>query len=1080
VGARARERETDLDVSTTAWIAAARSSGGLWLVRIAERERFAPVKVVVVRGRGSGRVRPTTSEEEERSVQESGPPPPPLFSSSPFRPPLAHSRTARRLIVLISFTYTNHTSKRETTGNTDRERRPRPLALPSTANSAPRTRARAPSLSFPNTTAMATPPPRWHPPPGGLPDPPHAGRLCLYNSLVDDKVPFVPQRGAATKRVSWYACGPTVYDSAHMGHARNYVTFDVLRRVLEDYFGYSVLYVMNVTDVDDKIILRARRGHLVEAWRRELLSAGGADASSAASSALAYAREAVAAAAAKQAKKADDLQAMAQAATDGRAKNDLDSAAKNERHKLTRVEQAAQQLGALASSSPIITVDAVLSVAGDQVAERLDAERGAEVRDQSIYRAHAAKYEKEFFEDMDALGVRRPDVTTRVCEYIPEVVAYVQRIVDQGMAYASPGGSVYFDVAAFRAKGHAYGKCKPAAVGVAALASEGEADFATAEKRGAADFALWKASKPGEPSWPSPWGPGRPGWHIECSAMASAVVGGRLDIHSGGEDLKFPHHDNELAQAEAHYHQDGNGGAAAAAAAGAGSGASSAPSAHECCHQWVNYFLHSGHLEIEGLKMSKSLKNFVTVREALTPSSCGGSGFTARQLRLMFLLSPWNRGMSYGESSRQEMRAREAGLKNFFQNVEVALREAEAAERAAGGGGGAEGERPTRWGQAEAALAQAIGEAQDRVYERLCDNVDTPGAMDALAALIKATNLYLAGKEEQQAQQRRRKQQEHGGAANGGGGGEDAAAVAIDDGAIPAQPQLLRKASSYVARILSVFGLIAAPADSAVMSESNMPGAAAAAALVAQLEAQAAGAGAAGAAGGNAAAASAGGAAATAADADAAVAPFLDLFASFRDEVRSLSRANNANKADPSCSPSSSTLATDLLAACDRVRDGALVELGVRLEDRPDGRPSVWKRDDPAALRQEAAERLASQRAALVKKAANLHALKARELDKLSKLAALPSVEQALAEKYSRFEGEGGAPLADKDGAALEGKGLDKARKDWEKAVKLREPLAKKRAEEGEAFLERLRAEVDELAARVSALGGGGGGEEQP
>jgi len=515
--------------------------------------------------------------------------------------------------------------------------------------------------------------------------------------------------------------------------------------------------------------------------------------------------------------------------------------------------------------------------------------------------------------------------------------------------------------------------------------------------------------------------------------------------------LKFPHHDNELAQAEAHYHDGGDGG-------GEG-GQPGQQQQHECCHQWVNYFLHSGHLEIEGLKMSKSLKNFVTVREALTPAAAGGSGFTARQLRLMFLLSPWNRGMSYGESSRQEMRAREAALKNFFQNVEVALREAEAAERASGGVEGSE--RPTRWGRDEAALAQAIGEAQDRVHERLCDNIDTPGAMDALAALIKATNLYLAGKEEQQVQQRRKQQ----GAAAPNGAAADSSTI-IDDSAIPAQPQLLRKASSYVARILSVFGLIAGPADTAVMSEGNMPGAAAAAALIAQLEA-AAMSGGAGAASGGGAAAAAAGASATAADADAAVAPFLDLFASFRDEVRSLSRA----KAPP----------TDLLAACDRVRDGALVDLGVRLEDRPDGRPSVWKRDDPAALRQEAAERAAAQRAAAVKKAANLHALKARELDKFAKLAALPPVNEALADKYTRFEGEGGAPLADKDGAALEGKQLDKARKDWEKAVKLREPLAKKRAEEGDDFLARMQAEVEELAARVAALGGGdgeGGGDE--
>lgn len=126
------------------------------------------------------------------------------------------------------------------------------------------------------------------------------------------------------------------------------------------------------------------------------------------------------------------------------------------------------------------------------------------------------------------------------------------------------------------------------------------------EKRSARDFALWKRSKPGEPSWPSPWSAGRPGWHIECSVMASAILGERADIHSGGIDLKFPHHDNEIAQTEAYYDSD----------------------------NWINYFLHSGHLTISGCKMSKSLKNFITIKEALNRN-------TARQLRIAFLLHAW-------------------------------------------------------------------------------------------------------------------------------------------------------------------------------------------------------------------------------------------------------------------------------------------------------------------------------------------------------------------------------------------------------------------------------------------------------
>jgi cysteinyl-tRNA synthetase len=104
----------------------------------------------------------------------------------------------------------------------------------------------------------------WYPPNGD-----NQGILKLYNSLIDEKVPFVPAAGPGSKQISWYTCGPTVYDSAHMGHARNYVTFDVIRRVLEDYFGYNILYVMNVTDVDDKIILRARRNHLLQQYKQE-------------------------------------------------------------------------------------------------------------------------------------------------------------------------------------------------------------------------------------------------------------------------------------------------------------------------------------------------------------------------------------------------------------------------------------------------------------------------------------------------------------------------------------------------------------------------------------------------------------------------------------------------------------------------------------------------------------------------------------------------------------------------------------------------------------------------------------------
>ena len=157
---------------------------------------------------------------------------------------------------------------------------------------------------------------------------------------------------------------------------------------------------------------------------------------------------------------------------------------------------------------------------------------------------------------MESLNILPPDRVTRVSEYIPENVAFVQKIIDNGFAYEG-GGSVWFDVGKFDgAEGegyrHEYAKLQPGNKGNKKLLDEGEGALTGVQgKRQAADFALWKAkSKPGEPAWPSPWGEGRPGWHIECSVMASAILGSNMDIHSGGVDLMFPHHDNELAQSE--------------------------------------------------------------------------------------------------------------------------------------------------------------------------------------------------------------------------------------------------------------------------------------------------------------------------------------------------------------------------------------------------------------------------------------------------------------------------------------------------------------------------------------------------
>jgi cysteinyl-tRNA synthetase len=194
---------------------------------------------------------------------------------------------------------------------------------------------------------------------------------------------------------------------------------------------------------------------------------------------------------------------------------------------------------------------------------------GASVTDPSLSRSLARFWEEKFFEDMARLRVKEPDTLTRVTEYVPEIVAFVERIVQNGYAYEA-GGSVYFDTNKFDShEGHTYAKLEPWSKGNKELLEEGEgrrtpsqptvaslltgrsgALSNTTGRRSAADFALWKASKPGEPFWPSPWGQGRPGWHIECSVMASAILGDNIDVHSGGIDLAFPHHDNEIAQAE--------------------------------------------------------------------------------------------------------------------------------------------------------------------------------------------------------------------------------------------------------------------------------------------------------------------------------------------------------------------------------------------------------------------------------------------------------------------------------------------------------------------------------------------------
>jgi len=279
--------------------------------------------------------------------------------------------------------------------------------------------------------------------------------LFFFNTATRSRERFQP---AEPKHVRLYACGPTVYDYFHVGNARAFVVFDVLRRVLVRR-GYRVTYVQNITDIDDKIIQRAR-------------------------------------------------------------------------------EQA---------RSP---------------------------------RAVAEEYTAAFAADLQALGCLPADITPKATEHIPDILSFITRLIDAGHAYVLDG-DVYFEVRSFPKYGRLSGK------NIEEL-EEGARVEVNVRKRDPLDFALWKAAKPGEPAWDSPWGQGRPGWHIECSAMSMKYLGESFDIHGGGADLVFPHHENENAQSES-------------------------LTGKPLARTW----LHNGYLNIEGEKMSKSLGNFWLTRDVL-------------------------------------------------------------------------------------------------------------------------------------------------------------------------------------------------------------------------------------------------------------------------------------------------------------------------------------------------------------------------------------------------------------------------------------------------------------------------------
>ncbi|GAB1311613.1 cysteine--tRNA ligase [Madurella fahalii] len=551
--------------------------------------------------------------------------------------------------------------------------------------------------------------PPWEPPrPSYSPSDLKLPHLKVFNSLTKAKDTFIPEKSDV---VTWYTCGPTTYDDAHLGHARNYVSTDIIRRIMRDYFQLPVQFVMNITDVDDKIILRARQQYFFEQFKKEH---GGKADGALGTTALETIRAAF-----QQFVRTrlpllpDDVAPETygklvgqhyKRVLDGEALTPGDVPGDKEAKLKMHIKAAAAAAEALQHPS---TSSSLLQQTEDILLPYLDSLHSSSIdsHDHELFLGLTRKFENRFFEDMGALNVLKPDVLTRVSEYIPQIVSFVAKIVDNKFAYQTPDGSVYFDIEAFEKAGHVYARLEPHSRNDKGLLADGEGSLTrTSVKRNESDFALWKASKPGEPSWPSPWGEGRPGWHIECSAMASAVLGRVIDLHSGGCDLRFPHHDNELAQSEAYWTVD------------------------NARVQWVNYFLHMGHLSIQGLKMSKSLKNFTTVRDALLQPE-----WTSRSLRICFLLSPWQDGIEVTEDVLKATAAWESKMNNLF---------VKSLEAARGRGNSTtdlydeQKASPT-----DRQLFAALEAAKERLDEALRDSFNTPAAMRVLSDLVNEYNL---------------------------------------------------------------------------------------------------------------------------------------------------------------------------------------------------------------------------------------------------------------------------------------------------------------------------------------------------
>ncbi len=294
----------------------------------------------------------------------------------------------------------------------------------------------------------------------------------------------------------------------------------------------------------------------------------------------------------------------------------------------------------------------------------------------------ADRFIEEYYKDADALGIRRATHNPKATEHMPEIIALIEKLVEKGHAYATDG-DVFFDVGSFPS----YGVL--AKQSLEELQSGARVEI-NERKRHPLDFALWKAKKEGEPSWPSPWGEGRPGWHIECSAMSMKYLGETLDIHSGGTDLTFPHHENEVAQAEA---------------------ATGKP--------FVRYWIHNGYLLIDKEKMSKSLGNFLTARAALQK-------YPAKAIRLFMLSAHYRSPINFSEESLNQSLGAVERLENCWSDLEHARKN-----------------RKTTTDGSRNEFEALFKEYENRFTTAMDDDFNTAAALGILFEAVKTVNTYL-------------------------------------------------------------------------------------------------------------------------------------------------------------------------------------------------------------------------------------------------------------------------------------------------------------------------------------------------